>query len=81
MYDVDRSGDTDNMAMRGSVGVFKISVLVAPVEGLTKRFISVKNCQNKWVPNRQHIAYDIKPLSGHQQVDRGLFEKGNNTVK
>lgn len=43
MYDVDMSGDTDKIAIRGSEGTFdEVSVDAEAVEGLINRLISIR---------------------------------------
>lgn len=43
MYDVDMSGDTDKIAIRGSEGTFdEVSVDTEAVEGLINRLISIR---------------------------------------
>lgn len=43
MYDVDMSGDTDKIAIRGSEGTFdEVSVDAEVVEGVINRLISIR---------------------------------------
>lgn len=60
MYDVDMSGDTDKIAIRGSEGTFEEpSVVEVAVEGLINRFISGRICQITAIQiSRSSESYD-----------------------